>query len=133
MSGRRTPPHCGQIPRPCRKARRHVERTVWDHCEMSAYRTGHGLKMRSYSSETHRTATTRHRVSVGHEMGVAGACRRCNAEARRGCPLPSRDASSGSENVAEMHSGRLASRGWPLRDAKTRGSRSSANMGISDK
>ncbi|KAL0433215.1 UNVERIFIED_CONTAM: hypothetical protein Slati_2655800 [Sesamum latifolium] len=41
-----------------------------------------------------------------------------NAEAGRGCPLPSKDASARSEIVAETHSGRLASRGRPLRDAK---------------
>ncbi|KAL0367031.1 UNVERIFIED_CONTAM: hypothetical protein Sradi_3593200 [Sesamum radiatum] len=58
MSSRGTMPHCGQILRPCRKARMHVGRAVWDHCEMSAYRMCHGLKMRSYSSEAHRTATT---------------------------------------------------------------------------
>ncbi|KAL0303298.1 UNVERIFIED_CONTAM: hypothetical protein Sradi_6197900 [Sesamum radiatum] len=59
MSGRGTPPQYGQILRPCRKARKHIGRTVWDHCEMLAYRMGHGLKMRSYSSEAHRTATTK--------------------------------------------------------------------------
>ncbi|KAL0292288.1 UNVERIFIED_CONTAM: hypothetical protein Sradi_6996300 [Sesamum radiatum] len=59
MSGRGTAPHCGQILRPGRKARRHVGRAVWEHCEMSAYRMGHGLKKRSYSGEAHRTATTK--------------------------------------------------------------------------
>ncbi|KAL0303802.1 UNVERIFIED_CONTAM: hypothetical protein Sradi_6248300 [Sesamum radiatum] len=59
MSGRGTTPHYGQILRPCRKTSRHVGRAVWAHCEMSAYRMGHGLKMRSYSSEAHRTATTK--------------------------------------------------------------------------
>ncbi|KAL0461198.1 UNVERIFIED_CONTAM: hypothetical protein Slati_0007400 [Sesamum latifolium] len=47
----------------------------------------------------------------------------CNAEAERGCSLPSRDASAGSEIVAETHSCRLASRGRPLRDAKACGPR----------
>ncbi|KAL0319861.1 UNVERIFIED_CONTAM: hypothetical protein Sradi_5247600 [Sesamum radiatum] len=46
MSGCGTAPHCGQILRPGRKAIRHVGRAVWEHCEMSAYRMGHGLKMR---------------------------------------------------------------------------------------
>ncbi|KAL0409658.1 UNVERIFIED_CONTAM: hypothetical protein Sradi_1900200 [Sesamum radiatum] len=59
MSGRGMTPHCGQILRPCRKASRHVGRDVWDHCEMSAYRMGNGLKMQSYSDEAHRTATTK--------------------------------------------------------------------------
>ncbi|KAL0420288.1 UNVERIFIED_CONTAM: hypothetical protein Slati_3051700 [Sesamum latifolium] len=43
---------------------------------------------------------------------------RRNAEAGRGFPLPSKDASARSEIVAETHSGRLASRGQLLRDAK---------------
>ncbi|KAL0302930.1 UNVERIFIED_CONTAM: hypothetical protein Sradi_6161100 [Sesamum radiatum] len=36
-SGRGKAPHCGQILRPDRKARRHVGRAVWEHYEMSAY------------------------------------------------------------------------------------------------
>ncbi|KAL0308600.1 UNVERIFIED_CONTAM: hypothetical protein Sradi_5802300 [Sesamum radiatum] len=56
-----------------------------------------------------------------------------NAEAGQGCPLPSKDASTGSENVGETHGGRLASRGRPLRDAKACGPRASANMGILDR
>ncbi|KAL0303238.1 UNVERIFIED_CONTAM: hypothetical protein Sradi_6191900 [Sesamum radiatum] len=59
MSGHGTTPHCGPILRPCRKARRHIGRAVWEHREMSAYRMGHGLEMRSYSGEAHRTATTK--------------------------------------------------------------------------
>ncbi|KAL0454934.1 UNVERIFIED_CONTAM: hypothetical protein Slati_0832600 [Sesamum latifolium] len=55
---------------------------------------------------------------------------RRNAEAGRGCPLPSKDASACSEIVAETHSGRLASRGRPLRRA---GREPRANMGISDR
>ncbi|KAL2247838.1 UNVERIFIED_CONTAM: hypothetical protein Sindi_2636100 [Sesamum indicum] len=51
----------------------------------------------------------------------------------RGCSLPSRDASAGSEIVGETHGGRLASRGRPLRDAKACVPRASANMGILDR
>ncbi|KAL2249893.1 UNVERIFIED_CONTAM: hypothetical protein Sindi_2463000 [Sesamum indicum] len=58
---------------------------------------------------------------------------RRNAEAERGCSLPSRDASAGSEIVGETHGGRLASRGRPLRDAKVCVPRASANMGILDR
>ncbi|KAL0409696.1 UNVERIFIED_CONTAM: hypothetical protein Sradi_1904000 [Sesamum radiatum] len=59
MSDRGTTLHCGQILRSCRKARMHILCAVWDHCEMSAYRMGHELKMRFYSGEAHRTATTK--------------------------------------------------------------------------
>ncbi|KAL0462581.1 UNVERIFIED_CONTAM: hypothetical protein Slati_0145700 [Sesamum latifolium] len=59
MSDRGATPHCGHIMKPCRKARRHVGRAVWDHCGISAYRMGLGLKKRSYSGEAHRTATTK--------------------------------------------------------------------------
>ncbi|KAK4390113.1 Zinc finger BED domain-containing protein RICESLEEPER 1 [Sesamum angolense] len=58
---------------------------------------------------------------------------RRNAKAGRGCPLPSRDASAGSEIVGETHGGRLVSRGRPLRDAKACVPRASANMGILDR
>ncbi|KAL0462580.1 UNVERIFIED_CONTAM: hypothetical protein Slati_0145600 [Sesamum latifolium] len=54
---------------------------------------------------------------------------RRNAEAGRGCPLPSRDASADFEIVAETHSGRLASRGRPPRDTKTCGPRDSDEYG----
>ncbi|KAL0401449.1 UNVERIFIED_CONTAM: hypothetical protein Slati_4174800 [Sesamum latifolium] len=54
---------------------------------------------------------------------------RRNAEAEQGCPLPSKNASTGSEIVAETHSGRLASRGQPLRDAKACGPRVSDEHG----
>ncbi|KAL0373852.1 UNVERIFIED_CONTAM: hypothetical protein Sradi_3300900 [Sesamum radiatum] len=47
MSGRGATTYCGQILKPCRKARRHVGCTVWDYCEMLAHRMGHGLKIRS--------------------------------------------------------------------------------------
>ncbi|KAL0366684.1 UNVERIFIED_CONTAM: hypothetical protein Sradi_3558500 [Sesamum radiatum] len=59
MSGHGMTPHCGQILRPCRKTSRHVGRAVWDHCEMSAYQIGHGLKMRSYLGEAQRMAKTK--------------------------------------------------------------------------
>ncbi|KAL0334252.1 UNVERIFIED_CONTAM: hypothetical protein Sangu_1581400 [Sesamum angustifolium] len=51
MCGRGAMPHCGKIVKPCQRASRHAEHAVRDHCEMSAYRMGHGLKMRSYSAE----------------------------------------------------------------------------------
>ncbi|KAL0303236.1 UNVERIFIED_CONTAM: hypothetical protein Sradi_6191700 [Sesamum radiatum] len=54
---------------------------------------------------------------------------RINAEAARGCPLPSRDALAGSQIVAETHSGRLASRGRRLRDAKVCDPRASGEHG----
>ncbi|KAL0450999.1 UNVERIFIED_CONTAM: hypothetical protein Slati_1656300 [Sesamum latifolium] len=54
---------------------------------------------------------------------------RRKAKAGRGCPLPSRDASAGPEIVAETYSGRLASRGRPLRDAKACGPRASDEHG----
>ncbi|KAL0283435.1 UNVERIFIED_CONTAM: hypothetical protein Sangu_2890100 [Sesamum angustifolium] len=37
LVGRGATRHCGQIVKPCRKARRHVGHAVGDHCEMSAY------------------------------------------------------------------------------------------------
>ncbi|KAL2227903.1 UNVERIFIED_CONTAM: hypothetical protein Sindi_2149000 [Sesamum indicum] len=58
---------------------------------------------------------------------------RRNAEAERGCSLPSRDESAGSEIVGETHGGRLASRGRPLRDANACVPRASTNMGILDR
>ncbi|KAL0451931.1 UNVERIFIED_CONTAM: hypothetical protein Slati_1171200 [Sesamum latifolium] len=58
---------------------------------------------------------------------------RRNAEAERGCSLPSRDASAGSEIVGETHGGRLASRGQPQGHAKACVPRASENMGILDR
>ncbi|KAL2224344.1 UNVERIFIED_CONTAM: hypothetical protein Sindi_3072400, partial [Sesamum indicum] len=87
-------------------------------------------------------------IKDGHDEGVRQGCPECaldmrralrahaerrNAEAERGCSLPSRDASAGSEIVGETHGGRLASRGRPLRDAKACVPRASANMGILDR
>ncbi|KAL0439048.1 UNVERIFIED_CONTAM: hypothetical protein Slati_2387800 [Sesamum latifolium] len=59
MSDRGTPPHCGHITKLCRKTRKHAGHAVWDHCEMSAYRMGLGFKMRSYSDDARKTATTK--------------------------------------------------------------------------
>ncbi|KAL0428388.1 UNVERIFIED_CONTAM: hypothetical protein Slati_3013600 [Sesamum latifolium] len=56
MSDRGTTPHCGHIIKPCRKTRRHAGHAVRDQCEMSAYRMGLGLKMRSYSGDARKTA-----------------------------------------------------------------------------
>ncbi|KAL2228864.1 UNVERIFIED_CONTAM: hypothetical protein Sindi_1866100 [Sesamum indicum] len=56
-----------------------------------------------------------------------------NAEAERGCSLPSRDALASSKIVGETHGGRLASRGRPRRDAKACVPRASTNMGILDR
>ncbi|KAL0311592.1 UNVERIFIED_CONTAM: hypothetical protein Sangu_2453900 [Sesamum angustifolium] len=43
--------HCGQIVKPCRKARRHVGHVVWDKCEMLAYRMGLDRMMGFYSGK----------------------------------------------------------------------------------
>ncbi|KAL0297866.1 UNVERIFIED_CONTAM: hypothetical protein Sangu_3175200 [Sesamum angustifolium] len=58
---------------------------------------------------------------------------RRNVEAKRGCSLPSRDASTSPEIVGETHGGRLASWGRPLRDIKVWTSKVSVNMGILDR
>ncbi|KAL0319868.1 UNVERIFIED_CONTAM: hypothetical protein Sradi_5248300 [Sesamum radiatum] len=71
---------------------------------------GHGLKMRSYSDEAHRTAMmkawTNDASSERWDMrrGLRAHAERRNAEAERECSWPSRDASAGSEIVAETHS-----------------------------
>ncbi|KAL2230036.1 UNVERIFIED_CONTAM: hypothetical protein Sindi_1598000, partial [Sesamum indicum] len=87
-------------------------------------------------------------IKDGHDEDVRQRCPECvldmrrelrahaerrNAEAERGCSLPSRDASAGSEIVGEMHGGRLASRGRPLKDAKACVPRASTNMGNLDR
>ncbi|KAL2225691.1 UNVERIFIED_CONTAM: hypothetical protein Sindi_3122200, partial [Sesamum indicum] len=106
---------------------------------MSAYHVGLGLK---------DAVLLGRGIEDGHDEGVRQGCPECaldmrralrahaerrNAEAERGCSLPSRDASAGSEIVGETHGGRLASRGRPLRDAKACVPRASANMGILDR
>ncbi|KAL2234400.1 UNVERIFIED_CONTAM: hypothetical protein Sindi_1172200 [Sesamum indicum] len=90
----------------------------------------------------------RTRERHGHDEGVHRGCPECaldmrralrahaerrNAEAERGCSLPSRDESAGSKIVGETHGGGLANRGRPLRDAKAWVPTASANMGILDR
>ncbi|KAL0392880.1 UNVERIFIED_CONTAM: hypothetical protein Sradi_2510800 [Sesamum radiatum] len=63
--GRGATPYCGKVVKPCRRASRHAEHAVRDHCEMSAYRMGQGLKMRSYSAEA---------IEDGHDEGMGRGC-----------------------------------------------------------
>ncbi|KAL0402258.1 UNVERIFIED_CONTAM: hypothetical protein Slati_4255700 [Sesamum latifolium] len=135
MSGRGATPHCGHIMKPCRRARKHVGRAVRDHCETLAHQMGPDLRCGpTRARHIERPRRRRGPTDAPSECwdmrrALRAHAERRNAEAGRRCPLPSRDASASSEIVAETHSGRLASRGRPLRDAKACGPRASDEHG----
>ncbi|KAL2243091.1 UNVERIFIED_CONTAM: hypothetical protein Sindi_0427100 [Sesamum indicum] len=67
------------------------------------------------------------------DMRRAAHAKRRNAEVKRGCSLPSRDASVGFEIVGETHDNRLVSWDWWRERAKACMPRASTNVGIWDR